>query len=389
MKELLTLEENEILVAKVGTTMGDIEIELFPTNFNEILQRVDGINPLKYGTSRNFIDGAVTYLSPYISRGVISTKYILNRLLSNGYDLSKIEKFIQELTWRDYWQKIWVDKGTSINSDLKNTQEMVSNYGIPNSVVKGSTGIKAIDQAISEFYKTGYIHNHLRMYIASIACNIAQSHWKQPAQWMYYYLLDADWASNALSWQWVAGSNSNKKYYANQENINKYCYTHQKVTFLDIQYEEFQNLKIPESLQEIAEINLSTCLPSKGPIIINQSLPTLIYNFYNLDPLWHKDKRANRILLLEPSHFKKYPISQNSMDFMLQLAENIDTKQVYVGEFKDFINEFKVKNIYYKEHPLNKHYLGEEESRDWMFNVKEHDSSFFSYWKKCKLELTY
>ena len=365
------------------------EIELFPTNFNEILQRVDGINPLKYGTSRNFIDGAVTYLSPYISRGVISTKYILNRLLSNGHDPIKIEKFIQELTWRDYWQKIWVEKGASINSDLKNTQEMVSNYGIPNSVVKGSTGIKAIDQAIFEFYKTGYIHNHLRMYIASIACNIAQSHWKQPAQWMYYYLLDADWASNALSWQWVAGSNSNKKYYANQENINKYCYTHQKVTFLDIQYEEFQNLKIPESLQEIAEINLSTCLPSKGPIIINQSLPTLIYNFYNLDPLWHKDKRANRILLLEPSHFKKYPISQNSMDFMLQLAENIDTKQVYVGEFKDFINEFKVKNIYYKEHPLNTHYSGQEESRDWMFNVKEHYSSFFSYWKKCKLELTY
>ncbi len=244
------------------------EIEIFPTNFNEILQRVDRINPLKYGASRNFIDGAVTYLSPYISRGVISTKYILNHLLAKGYDLSKIEKFIQELAWRDYWQQVWVAKGPTINSDLKNTQEKVLNYGISSSVIKGSTGIKAIDQAIIEFYKTGYIHNHVRMYIASMACNIAQSHWKQPAQWMYYHLLDADWASNALSWQWVVGSNSNKKYYANQENINKYCYTHQKGTFLDTGYEEFQNLKIPENLREIEVINLVTSLPNTNPIII-------------------------------------------------------------------------------------------------------------------------
>ena len=65
------------------------EIEMFPTNFDEILQRVHRIKPLKYSSSRNFIDGAVTYLSPYISRGVISTKYVLNHLLSNGYDLVK------------------------------------------------------------------------------------------------------------------------------------------------------------------------------------------------------------------------------------------------------------------------------------------------------------
>lgn len=365
------------------------EMEMFPTNFNEILQRVALINPLKYGMSRNFIDGTVTYLSPYISRGVISTKYILNHLLAKGYDLSKIEKFIQELAWRDYWQKIWIDKGISINSDLRSTQEKVSNYGIPSSVVKGSTGIKAIDQAIIEFYKTGYIHNHLRMYIASITCNIAQSHWKRPAKWMYYHLLDADWASNALSWQWVAGTNSNKKYYANQENINKYCYTTQKGTFLDISYETFQHLKIPENLQEIEEMNLVTPLPNTDTIIINQSSPTLIYNFYNLDPLWHKGIKANRILLLEPSLFKEYPISQKSMDFMLLLAQNIDKIQIHVGEFNTFIKEFKVNSLHYKEHPLNSHYEGEEESRDWMFTVEGYYPSFFAFWKRCKKELNY
>ena len=71
------------------------------------------------------------------------------------------------------------------------------------------------------------------MYIASIVCNIAKSHWKLPSKWFYYYLLDGDLASNNLSWQWVCGANSSKKYYANQENINKFCFTKQKNTFLD------------------------------------------------------------------------------------------------------------------------------------------------------------
>ena len=68
---------------------------------------------------------------------------------------------------------------------------------------------------------------------------------------MYYYLLDADWASNSLSWQWVAGSNSNKKYFANQQNINKYCFTNQTDTFLDVDYAEFQKFEIPEVLKQI------------------------------------------------------------------------------------------------------------------------------------------
>ena len=85
----------------------------------------------------------------------------------------------------------------------------------------------------------------MRMYIASVCCNISNSHWLHPSKWMYYNLLDGDLASNNLSWQWVAGSFSNKKYYANQENINKFFQSSQKNTFLDIDYSEFKNLTIP------------------------------------------------------------------------------------------------------------------------------------------------
>ena len=116
-------------------------------------------------------------------------------------------------------------KGNAINQDIKHEQKPISNHSISKAIIDANTGIYAIDNGIQEFYKTGYLHNHLRMYIAAIACNMGKSHWKAPAQWMYYHLLDADWASNALSWQWVAGSNANKKYVANQDNINKFCFT--------------------------------------------------------------------------------------------------------------------------------------------------------------------
>ncbi|MFM7912359.1 MAG: deoxyribodipyrimidine photolyase, partial [Bacteroidota bacterium] len=78
---------------------------------------------------------------------------------------------------------------------------------------------------------------------------------------MFYHLLDADWASNALSWQWVAGSFSARKYFANQDNINKYAYSSQKGTFLDVGYDVLGNLEVPLVLQETLEPNLTCSLP--------------------------------------------------------------------------------------------------------------------------------
>ncbi|MEM9001450.1 MAG: FAD-binding domain-containing protein [Bacteroidota bacterium] len=360
----------------------------FSTRYPNIVQRIHAIDPITYGSTRNFIDGAVTYLSPYISRGVVSTRQVFNSVLQRGYRLKDIEKFIQELAWRDYWQQLWVAKGDAINTDLKKRQHPVGNTAISAAIVNATTGIEAIDTAIAHFYATGYLHNHVRMYIASVACNIAQSHWKLPAHWMYYYLLDADWASNALSWQWVAGANSPKKYYANQENINRYCYTTQKDTFLDVGYDAFATLEIPKVLQELNPLCLETPLPAAHPITIDDTLPTLLYNFYNLDPLWKEEISANRILLLEPSHFKAYPVSQKTIDFVLGLSKNIKDIQVYVGEFHQLIDSYALQNIHYKEHPLNSHYQGTEMPRDWMFDVRGYYPSFFAFWKKCKKEIT-
>jgi deoxyribodipyrimidine photo-lyase len=318
---------------------------------------------------------------------VISTKFVFNHLIERGLHPERMEKFIQELAWRDYWQQIWMFKTDAINSDLKRPQEPVANFLISKNILEADTGIEAIDKAILEFYKSGYMHNHMRMYVASLCCNVAQSHWSLPAKWMYYHLLDADWASNALSWQWVAGANSQKKYYANQANINKYCATQQKETYLDKSYGALADMDIPTSLLDTVDLSLHTSLPQKQEISVDQSLPTYLYNFYNLDPVWKKHKKANRILLLEPSHFKQYPVSKKSIDFVLKLAGNIDQIQVYVGEYKELKEDYNLKRLFFKEHPLNRHYQGVAEERDWMFSVHGYYPSFFRFWKECKKEL--
>ena len=68
---------------------------------------------------------------------------------------------------RDYWQNIWVEKSDAIDWDLTRPQPEVLNHKMPEAIVTAKTGIEAVDRAIREFYETGYIHNHMRLYIAS------------------------------------------------------------------------------------------------------------------------------------------------------------------------------------------------------------------------------
>lgn len=233
------------------------------------------------------------------------------------------------------------------------------------------------------------MHNHMRMYVASVCCNIAKSHWLNPAKWLYGNLLDGDVASNHLSWQWVAGAFSNKKYYANQNNINKYFNSNQENTFLDIEYSSFENLEIPTQLKETTLLKLPNKLNDLNHSEIETNTPTLIYNYYNIDPKWHLNENYQRILLLEPSFFEKYPSSQKCIDFTLALAKNINNIKIFIGEFSELKKQLRTEQIYFKEHPTNKHYEGTKEEREWISNVKGYFPSFFSFWKKCKKEIQY
>ncbi|MBY0432645.1 MAG: deoxyribodipyrimidine photolyase, partial [Cyclobacteriaceae bacterium] len=156
---------------------------LFPTDYDFIIERINRINPVQYAKTRNFVDGEVTYLSPYISRGVISVKQVKETVLAKGHHPATIEKFLQELAWREYFQRVWQAKGDELFKDLKQPQPDVLHHKMITAINTATTGILAVDKLIKEFYQTGYLHNHVRMYVASIACNISKAHWSAPAQW--------------------------------------------------------------------------------------------------------------------------------------------------------------------------------------------------------------
>jgi deoxyribodipyrimidine photo-lyase len=363
----------------------------FPTDYQSIVARIDTINPIEYGKSRNWIDGAVTYLSPYISRGVISIKHVQEAVLSKGHPPVAVEKFLQELAWREYFQRVWQAKGDALFTDLKQPQADVLHKHMISAVAEAQTGVHAIDKKILELYKSGYMHNHVRMYVASIACNIGKAHWSAPAQWMYYHLLDGDLASNTCSWQWVAGAFSSKKYYCNQENINRYTHSQQSKTFLDTTTDTLASAPMPKALVSTVGLKLKTTLPNVPKPIIHVNKPTLLYNSYNLDPIWRKQEDVNRILLLEPSHFQKFPVSEKVLDFILQLSRNIPSCQVMVGEVDELKalysqTSFRDKGLISKEHPAFRHYPGIKDERDWIYlDTTGYFNSFFSFWKKCRL----
>jgi deoxyribodipyrimidine photo-lyase len=400
-------------------------IPTFPTDEAAILQRMEAIDPTAYSKSRNYINGAVTYLSPYISRGVISTRQVWQSLQQRGHRAYQIEKLVQELAWREFFQRVWQAKGEGILSDLRQPQPDVAHRQMPQAVMEAQTGIEAVDQLIEQLYQTGYMHNHARMYVASIACNIDKAHWLQPAQWLYHHLLDGDLASNHLSWQWVAGAFSNKKYYCNQSNINQYTGSRQQGSFLDMDYDSLPQAKAWGNGAKAwgngakawgngatawgngakawgdgasrgngagrEHLQISTALPATPLPTLDTQLPTLLYNSYNLDPRWRTNESANRVLLLEPSHFALYPVSGKVLDFIIALGKNIPGLQLYCGEVEDLALLYKdgplpiAEAFIAKEHPAFGHYPGIKDQRAWLFpQVTGYFPSFFGYWKKCE-----
>jgi len=366
------------------------------------------IDVKRYGKTRNYVSGSVTELGPYVSRGVISTRAIWAYLLGRGHSFEEMFGFVQQLAWRDFFQRVWQGLGDGINEDIRREQEGVIHRLFPAAIAAGNTGIEGVDTGISRLKDTGYMHNHLRMYTAFLTANLAGAHWRLPAQWMYAHLLDGDWGSNALSWQWVSGTFSNKKYIANQENINRYTQTNQRGTYLDVDYESLAIAPVPDVLKKPFTVEevlpFADCdadalrlavakfgLPMwalDNPIMDDR---LVIHNYYQLDPQFQSALPGTRLLLLEPSVFARYPIASHCVDFMLSLAKEIPNVQVFVGEFDALMQSLALPGnveIVYQEHQLNRHYRGTEIPRDWLApEVEGSFSSFFSYWKKVEKSL--
>lgn len=358
----------------------------FPTAYSKIIERIEGINANQYAKTRNHLNGAVTYLSPYLTRGVITLPQVRDIILEK-FSQSDTMKLIQELAWREYFQKVYREKGEEIFSDLRFDQPGVQADGeMPASIIQAQTGITIIDESIKDLYETGYMHNHARMWNASLVTNIARCHWWEPSRWMYYHLLDGDLASNSLSWQWVAGAFSSKQYVAHQELLNACApdAQSQKDTFLDIPREDILEMDVPKDLGKMATADLPVFLPEEDAIELNDK-GLVVFHPWNLDPNYHAGEDVQKVLIIEPSHFEKFPVSEKVINFIIELArENIKGIHVYVGEFNDLVKDFDGQ-IFYQYHKNVEHFTGTKEMQSELFpEVQGYYKNFFSFWKQCQ-----
>ena len=365
----------------------------FPTDYPSILGLLGAVDPVRYEQTRNNVDGSVTYLSRYLTHGVLNLPQVRQAAYEKAGKKASYN-LVFELAWREYYKRVWWERGNGIFTDIKRPQEPVREWhGVPAALLRAETGIQAIDKSINGLYETGYVHNHARMWTAMLGTNVAQVHWKPLARWYYYHLLDGDLASNTLSWQWVAGTFSSKKYIANQENINTFdSANRQNSTYLSSSYEELLDKGIPNVLKEIEVPNLECVLPEARPVTISDSPTVLLYHPWSLNPEWHReDTTATRILVLEPSHFKAFPMNEKRIAFILALAKNIPNLQVFVGEAQALLLHLEGKKIVTVAHPATHHFPGEQEEPEWLFpnwnTAKPMPGSFMGFWKDAEKRL--
>ena len=187
-------------------------------------------NLSEYSKNRNFDYGPdnrsnISCLSPYITHGIINEKEVIKKSL-NKFSFAKNEKFIQEVLWRTYW-KGWLELRPSVWTDflieLKKIKEDFQNNQTYKNAIEGKTNVECFNYWVNELKENNYLHNHTRMWFASIWIFTLNLPWQLGAEFFMQHLYDGDAASNTLGWRWVAGVQTQGKHYlASEWNIKKF-----------------------------------------------------------------------------------------------------------------------------------------------------------------------
>jgi deoxyribodipyrimidine photo-lyase len=204
-----------------GCYLRDPKPAPIPGGRTEALRRLQAYDPATYGRTRNHLDAAVSRLSPYLRHGMISAVEVRDHLKAAfPSDPARLEEFLRQLAWRDFFEKVLAWHGHGLTDDLEEPQHGVARSArIPLDVVKGDTGLPCIDGMLDELFATGYLHNHARLWFAAYLCHFRGVRWQEGARLFRQFLLDGDLASNSCSWQWVEGTFASKPYFMNKANI--------------------------------------------------------------------------------------------------------------------------------------------------------------------------
>ena len=326
-------------------------------------------NLLEYSKLRNFDFGPdnrsnISCLSPYITHGALNELEVIDKSLKK-FSFVKNEKFIQEVLWRVYW-KGWLELRPNVWSDylieLKKLRNEFKNNQNYIDAIEGKTNLECFNQWVNELKENNYLHNHTRMWFASIWIFTLELPWQLGAEFFMKYLYDGDAASNTLGWRWVAGVQTQGKHYlASEWNINKFTNN------------RFKNIKLNENATPIFSdrtypINKKDFINSE--ILEDQTL-LIFENNMTFEFSDFKEHKFKKILLVSNDSNRSIELSEKVLKFKANLLKdqkirldkksinceiiNINdlkkiTEEIYalyptVGENLDFIEINQLKNI--------------------------------------------
>ena len=322
-----------------------------------------------YSKLRNFDFGPsnrsnVSCLSPYITHGIINELEVINKSLKK-FSFAKNEKFIQEVLWRVYW-KGWLELRPDVWSDYlieldKIKKEFKNNQSYLDTI-EGKTNVDCFNQWVIELKESNYLHNHTRMWFASIWIFTLELPWQLGAEFFMQHLYDGDAASNTLGWRWVAGIQTQGKHYlASEWNINKFTNN------------RFENIKLNENAKPISNDKIYSVINKsfKNSEILEDKTLLIFENNMTFEFSDFKEHKFKKILLVSNNTDRTIKLSEKVLKFKANLLEdhkirlkqksincetiNINdlkniTEEVYalyptVGENLNFIQNNQLKNI--------------------------------------------
>ena len=352
-------------------------------------------NGLKdYSSQRNYDFGPksrenTSILSKYISHRIIN-EYDLVREILSQYNLQKVDKFIQEVFWRVYW-KGWLEHRPEVWRDFVDSDPTYSEEEYKKAI-NGETGIECFDDWVKELKTENYLHNHTRMWFASIWIFTLNLPWELGARFFMKHLFDGDAASNTLSWRWVAGiQTQGKNYLARESNIRKFTNQRYTNTSLNENALPLENPKI-YPLQEVR--HLHTKQKYKDLVLFETDLNvkerySFFENYDNIYLVLLDNKNRNIKLDEKVLNFKRTlqeafanEISNSQIideDTFMSLNDQFDVLYPSIGENMDFLDrEFN---------DIDKlHFIGlKEDIYCWQFSKK----GFFNFKKNIPEVINY
>jgi hypothetical protein len=305
-------------------------------------------NLSEYSRLRNFDFGTdnrsnISCLSPYITHGIINEKEVIEKSLSK-FSFIKNEKFIQEVLWRTYW-KGWLELRPNVWSDYlmelnKIKGEFKNNQNYLNAI-EGKTNIECFNSWINELKENNYLHNHTRMWFASIWIFTLELPWQLGAEFFMQHLYDGDTASNTLGWRWVAGIQTQGKHYlASEWNIKKFTNNR----FNNIKLNENAPPKVSRKTYSIIkkDFNNPQNIGDKSLLIFENNLAFEITDFQN-------NKFKKIYLISNKNENRSIKLSEKVVKFKSLLIEDqeqrlktnsIDCEVIDISEINNIENSY-------------------------------------------------